>query len=95
MKRKSKMEKIVFTPEGEQNPVEFFVLEQTTIGGKNYILVTDEEEGDGDALILRDDSAGEDQEQGFYTIVEDDREFEAAAIVFRDLLADADIELDE
>ena len=49
----SKLEKITFCPEGEE-PVEFYVLEQTRIGGHNYILVTDVEEGDGDALILKD-----------------------------------------
>ena len=41
----SKLEKITFRPEGEE-PVEFYVLEQTRIGGHNYILVTDVEEGD-------------------------------------------------
>ena len=46
----AKLEKITFQPEGE-DPVEFFVLEQTRIGGFNYILVTDLEEGDGEALI--------------------------------------------
>ena len=49
----AKLEKITFQPEGE-DPVEFFVLEQTRIGGFNYILVTDLEEGDGEALILKD-----------------------------------------
>ena len=49
----SKLEKITFRPEGEE-AVEFYVLEQTRIGGYNYILVTDVEEGDGDALILKE-----------------------------------------
>ena len=39
------MDKITFNPEGEA-PVDFYVLEQTKIGGINYILVTDFEEGD-------------------------------------------------
>ena len=42
----AKLEKVTFNPDGEA-PVEFFVLEQTRIGGYNYILVTDFEEGDG------------------------------------------------
>ena len=41
-KRNKILEKIFFTPEGEE-PVEFYVLEQTVIGGQNYILVTDAE----------------------------------------------------
>ena len=48
------MEKITFMPDGE-NSVDFYVLEQTTIGGVNYILVTDAEEDDedGEAYILK------------------------------------------
>ena len=42
-----KLEKITFCPDGEE-PVEFFVLEQTRMFGVNYILVTDFEEGDGE-----------------------------------------------
>ncbi|MBP5222794.1 MAG: DUF1292 domain-containing protein [Lachnospiraceae bacterium] len=84
------MEKITFTPEGEE-PVDFYVLEQTRIGGKNYILVTDAEEGDGEALILKDLS--EDGEaESVYEIVEDDDELSAVAGVFENMLED--IELD-
>ena len=86
------MEKITFRPEGEE-PVDFFVLEQTVIGAKSYILVTDVEDGDGEALILRDDSSDKDEEAS-YTIVEDDRELEAVAVVFRKLLEEDDIGLD-
>ena len=32
----AKLEKITFNPDGEE-PVEFFVLEQTRIGGVNYM----------------------------------------------------------
>ncbi|WP_026669585.1 DUF1292 domain-containing protein [Butyrivibrio sp. AE3006] len=86
------MEKITFRPEGEE-PVDFFVLEQTVIGAKSYILVTDVEDGDGEALILRDDSEKGDEEAN-YTIVEDDKELEAVAVVFRKLLEEDDIGLD-
>ena len=50
------MEKITFTVNGNGTleKVEFYVLEQTKIGGTDYILVTDMEDGDGDALILKD-----------------------------------------
>ena len=44
---------MVFKAEGEE-AVEFYVLEQTRIGGIDYILVTDTEEDDGEALILKD-----------------------------------------
>ena len=47
------MEKIAFTLEGE-GTAWFYVLEQTMIGGRHYLLVTEEEEGDCDALILKE-----------------------------------------
>lgn len=86
----SKLEKITFNPDGE-NPVDFYVLEQTRIGGFNYILVTDFEEGDGEALILKEMSKdGEDE--GLYVIVSDDDEMAAVAEVFEKMLDDVEIE---
>lgn len=86
------MEKIIFEPEGEE-PVEFYVLEQTKIGGSQYILVTDEEEGDGEALILKDISMPEDLE-AIYEIVSEETELDAVAAVFENILEDIDL-LDE
>lgn len=85
------MEKIAFQPEGEE-PVQFYVLEQTRIGGVSYILVTDKEKGDGEAFILKDTSAPEAPE-AVYEFVEDETELGAVASVFEDLLED--IELSE
>ncbi len=86
------MEKILFSPDGEE-AVEFYCLEQTVIGAKTYLLVTDEEDGDAEALILRDDSDIKDEE-AVYSIVDDDRELEAVAGVFRKLLSEDGIDLD-
>lgn len=83
------MEKIIFEPENEE-PVEFYVLEQTKLGGIQYILVTDEEEGDTEALILKDVSAPEDTE-AVYEIVEDDTELDAVAAVFANILDDIEL----
>ena len=85
----SKLEKITFRPEGEET-VEFYVLEQTRIGGHNYILVTDVEEGDGDALILKDMSQ-DGKEESIYDVVSDDEELEAVSGVFADMLEDVDL----
>jgi hypothetical protein len=82
----SKLEKITFNPEGDE-PVDFYVLEQTRIGGYNYILVTDFEEGDGEALILKDLSK-DGEEDSVFTIVSDDDELAAVAGVFEDMLED-------
>lgn len=82
----AKLEKITFNPEGE-DPVEFYVLEQTRVGGFNYILVTDFEEGDGEALILKDISK-DGEEESVFTIVSDDEELNAVAGVFESMLED-------
>lgn len=83
------MEKITFHPEGEA-PVDFYVLEQTTIAGVNYILVTDTEEDEGDAYILRDMS-GIESEEAVYEIVSEDEELKAVGAVFEKLLDDVDL----
>ena len=83
------MEKIVFTPAGEE-AVEFYVLEQTRLGGIDYILVTDSEEDDGEALILRDMSAPE-EEEAVYEIVADEEELNAVAAVFENMLEDIEL----
>ena len=80
------MEKITFTADDGET-AEFFVLEQTTVGGINYILVTDSEEGDGEALILKDLSAP-DAEDADYEIVSDDEELKSISGVFENLLED-------
>lgn len=82
------MEKITFNPEGEA-PVDFYVLEQTTIAGISYILVTEEEEGDGEALILKDLSNME-EEESLYEIVSEETELKAVAAVFENLLEDVE-----
>ena len=89
----SKLEKITFNADGE-DPVDFYVLEQTRIGGCNYILVTDFEEGDGEALILKDMSA-DGEENSLFTIVSDERELEAVSGVFADMLEDVEFVRDE
>lgn len=84
------MDKIKFTfAEGEEAE-EFFVLEQTRIGGVDYILVTDSEEDDAEALILKDLSA-DGEEEAVYEIVEDDEELLAVSKVFQEMLEDVDI----
>ena len=85
-KEEVKLEKVVFQAEGE-DPVEFYILAQTRLSGTDYLLVTDAEEGDGDALILKDLSA-DGEEESRYVIVDADDELEAVAGVFEDLLDD-------
>lgn len=83
------MEKIIFTPDGEE-AVAFYVLEQTRLGGVDYLLVTDSEKEDAEALIMRDVSAA-DEEEAVYEIVTDDEELSAVAAVFENMLDDVDL----
>ena len=85
------MEKIAFIPDDTQEKVDFYVLEETRLKGVDYILVTDEEEGDGEALILKDMSR-DGEPEGLYTIVSDDQELEAVAGVFENMLEDVELE---
>ena len=66
------------------------MLEQTRINGADYILVTDSEDGDGEALILKDLSEDGEQE-AVYEIVEDDDELEALSVIFGEMLEDVDL----
>ena len=84
------MEKITFVPDGEE-AVDFYVLDQTTIGCVNYILVTDaEEDEEGEAYILKDISEA-DAEERVYSMVEDDTEIDAGSAVFENMLEDIDL----
>ena len=82
----AKLEKITFHSE-EDGAVDFYVLEQTRIGGVNYILVTDCEEGDGEAMILKDLSK-DGEEESVFTVVSEDDELAAVAGVFENMLDD-------
>ena len=84
----NELEKIEFrTDDGET--VFFYVVEQTRINGMNYLLVADTEEGDGQALILKDLSQ-DGTEESVYEIVDSDQELDAVSGVFANMLEDVD-----
>ena len=83
-------EKITFIDPETNEEVEFYCLEQTTLNGSNYILVTSEPEGDSDAYILKETSSDDDEVT--YSMVEDDVELSAVGKVFAELLEDVDFE---
>ena len=85
------MDKVNFTDPDTNESAEFYVLEQTTIRGINYLLVTVDEEGDSDAFILKE-TQNEDDHNTIYEMVEDDKELEALAKIFAELMEDVDIE---
>ncbi len=82
------MEKIEFDLDGEKK--EFYVLESTSLSGREYILVAESEDEDSEAFILRED--GSESGTALYSEIEDDVELAAVADVFEKLLEDTTIE---
>ena len=84
-------DEIVFTTE-EGEKVLFQVLEQTRLGGLNYLLVSTmaEEDEEAEALILKEISKDTDEE-AIYDIVEDDGELQSVAAIFTELMDDIEL----
>ncbi|MBR7045403.1 MAG: DUF1292 domain-containing protein [Lachnospiraceae bacterium] len=87
------MEKISLTAD-DNSIVDFYILDQQKLFGITYLLVADSEEGDGEALILKD-TAGPLDPESVYEVVEDEREIDAVLILFKDTLDELGILLEE
>lgn len=84
------MEKIKFQAvDGTEE--EFFVEEETRIGGVSYILVSDSMEEEANAYILKDVSESTDAD-ALYEMVEDEEELDAVFKVFMEMMEDVDFE---
>ena len=77
-------EKITF--ETEDGDIELYVLEQTTLFGVNYILVTDDEESeDGSFFVLKEEPDSEGDVVS-YAEVEDENELKALMSCWKTLI---------
>ena len=89
------METVIFDGE-DGTELEFGILEQTRVGGINYLLVIDPEENDeenGSAAYILKDISKDGDEEGCYVFVEDDnRDNYAVYKVFEAMLEDIDFE---
>ena len=81
------METVQFFDEESNTYIDFYVLEQTRISNVDYLLVTVDETGDTDALILKDISQSQDAD-ALYEIVEEEAELNAVAKVFSELIGE-------
>lgn len=79
----------------DNTTVKFYIIAETRIHNKSYLLVTDsdDEQAEADAYIFKDESE-EDSAQAAYVMVEDDDELEAVAKVFAQELEEDDIEIE-
>ena len=85
------MEKIRFQLE-DGKEAEFYVEEQTRIGGTAYLLVSDSLDDEATAYIFKDVSDDESQE-ACYEMVEDENELQAVFKVFEQMLDEVDLEM--
>ena len=83
--------KIVLKDENGQEDV-FYIVGETRLGDVSYLMVTEtaDESEEADAYILKDISKPE-EEEAVYEFVEDDKELDALAGIFAQLLEDTDI----
>ena len=96
------MDKIVFVPEGEEEEVSFYILDQAQLAGVSYLLVTDSDPESGEAsdaaegvAYVMKDMAASDASESVYEFVEDDAELAAVCALFKDTLDEMGIELEE
>ena len=87
----SRLEKIPFrTEDGEV--IELYVLEQTMIGGYNYLLVEEDKPGeDGVVYIMKGEPESAGEEESSFVFVEDETELISVMKVFEQLMEDTDI----
>ena len=94
MEEKTREDMITMVTDSGES-VDFYVLEETRINARSYLLVTDAPEGeDGECYILNDMSGQQDAD-AVYEFVEDDSELDALMKVFEELLSDADVDLEK
>ena len=90
----SEEKKITLLADDDQ-PVEFYVLEETKINGMNYLMVTDaKEDEDGECYLLKDLSGPEDAE-AVYEFVENEDEIDYLLKIFTELLEDMNVEIEK
>ena len=79
------------TDEGEEIP--FYIIEQTTLAGKDFLLVTDSDTQENEAQVYIMQEISDQDDQTIYEFVEDEAQLEALSKVFEDLLDDVDIQM--
>ena len=74
--------------------LDFYILEETELGGQTYLLVTDaaEDEEEAEALILRELISEEGE--AVYETVDDENTLHALSDLFEELLEDVDITME-
>lgn len=85
----NKPDEITFVTEDNEEVI-FQVIEQTRLGGVNYLLVCTRDGDEDEALILKEISKDTDIE-AIYDIVDDDMELIMASEIFNELIDDIEL----
>ena len=80
------LEKIAFLDD-ENKEVELYVLDETKVGGVNYLLVSESDDEDSECYIFKEVSEADDEIS--YEPVDDDRELDYIGKIFQEMM-DAD-----
>ncbi|MDD6332186.1 MAG: DUF1292 domain-containing protein [Clostridium sp.] len=86
---------VPFTTEDGQ-AVDMYVLEETTLQGIHYILVTedlDDESEEAFVTIMKEETRDQEDEYTVYDVVENEEELQAVAKVFAELMEDVDFQV--
>ena len=86
---------VPFTTEDGQ-VVDMYVLEETTLQGIHYILVTedlDDESEEAFVTIMKEETRDQEDEYTVYDVVENEEELQAVAKVFAELMEDVDFQV--
>ena len=85
------MKKLQFTLD-DGSTEEFYIEEQTTVGGITYLLVSDSQEEEANVYIMKEISDPQ-NETACYEMVEDPQETEMIYDIFALMLENEDIDL--
>lgn len=95
MEEQDAMKTVPFTTE-DGEVVELYVLEETTLQGIHYILVTEDlhdEDEEALVMIMKEEKQTEEDEFAVYDIVENEEELQVVAKVFAELMEDVDFQV--
>ncbi len=82
------------TEDGEE--IDMYVLEETTLQGVHYILVTEDLSDDSEeavVTIMKEEKQQDEDEFAVYNIVENEDELQAVAKIFAELMEDVDFQI--
>lgn len=80
-----------FFLDDEGQEIELYVLEQTTLAGKNYLLTADSLEDDGVVMIMKEVELEDDMVS--YEFVEDEEELKIISGIFNELTDEFEVRL--